>query len=632
MYTTHHRPSSHLSNALLGSRSAAEMTNSTMRLNNSSQLSDATTNSASFTHGLAGVDQLANYLFINLLVIFFFIICAVSLVLRLSSMGHHHVRHLFAAGPGRDGQSYWTQNRTWLWPWVKRHVLYAPVWKKRHNREIQLSSAVSIGTLPSRYHTVLLVVYVLSNIVYCFVLDWRQTNRAAAIAELRGRSGALAAINLIPTVLFALRNNPLIPLLQVSYDTFNLLHRWTARIVVVESVIHVIAWAINSLNAGGFHGLQNSLSHSTSYQWGMVATAVFVYMTIQAWAPVRHAFYETFLNVHRLLAAFALIGVYVHLDTAHLPQLPYMKLALAFWVLEWIARSTRIIYYNFSRQRQTRVTIEALPSETCRITFDLARPWKFRPGCHVHAYLPTIGLWSSHPFSVAWSEDHPISGHDDGKEKLPITALDLDLDHRDEVRTSLSLVVRARTGMTRKLFLAASSSLNGTITTYGCIEGPYGGHTSLDSYGTILLFAGGVGITHQVGYLRHLVAGCESGTVAARKIVLVWSVPNTEALEWVRPWMDEILKMKGRRDVLRIMLFVTKPKSSREVISGTGTVQMFPGRCDPQMIVDKEVRERVGAMVTTVCGPGAFADSVRHAVRRRIEVGSVDFVEEAFTY
>lgn len=96
--------------------------------------------------------------------------------------------------------------------------------------------------------------------------------------------------------------------------------------------------------------------------------------------------------------------------------------------------------------------------------------------------------------------------------------------------------------------------------------------------------------------------------------------------------MDEILKMPGRREVLRIKLFVTKPRSMQEFVSGTGSVQMFPGRCNPQTVLDKEFADRIGAMVVTVCGPGGFADSVRQAVRRRVMVGKLDFVEEAFTY
>jgi len=56
------------------------------------------------------------------------------------------------------------------------------------------------------------------------------------------------------------------------------------------------------------------------------------------------------------------------------------------------------------------------------------------------------------------------------------------------------------------------------------------------------------------------------------------------------------------------------------------------GRCNVQEVVDRAVVERIGALAVTVCGPGAFADGVREAVRKRVKAGVVDFVEEAFTY
>ena len=203
---------------------------------------------------------------------------------------------------------------------------------------------------------------------------------------------------------------------------------------------------------------------------------------------------------------------------------------------------------------------------------------------------------------------------------------------RDANVTSISLIMRARSGMTRKIYERASKLPNQSFTTWGAIEGPYGGHETFSSYGTVILFAGGVGITHCVGYAHHLLTQYAAGTCATKKILLVWSVPNTECLEWVRVWMDQILRMEHRRDVLRIQLFVTKPRHRGEVVSNTGSVQMFPGRCNPTTVLEKEMQERIGAVGVTVCGPGAFADSVRSAVRGVVTEGAVDFVEEAFTY
>ena len=627
-----------------------------------------------YSHGLSGVNQSGNWLFINILVVSFMVLLSCTLLYRWLNICRSHMRHLLTMGRESD-QRYWMYDRSPFWPWLKRHVLYAPLGRVRHNKEIQLSQAITIGTLPSRLHMLLLLAYLASNIAYCLVLDWRRLNSASVVAELRGRSGALAAFNLVPTVLFACRNNPLIPILRVSYDTFNLLHRWCARILALEVVVHFLCWLTNNVNAGGWYQVHLSLSTSGSYQGGIIGTTAFITIVLAAFSPLRHAFYETFLTSHRILVFVALIGVYVHLDKASLPQLPFVQLALTLWILEWTCRVIWIAYYNMSRQKGiTRIKVQALPSEACRVTFEVTRPWRWQPGSHVHAYLPTVALWSSHPFSVAWVDgqpspalrdieleklqaaDQPFSQQSTERPSLSIyetsyraksaaipsvAKLVGSLDKMEPASltlprvcngSSVSLIMRARTGMTRRLHDKAAASPGGTLTMWGAIEGPYGGHDLLTSYGTVVLFAGGVGITYCMGYIRQLLEQYQMGISSTRKILLVWSVPNTEALEWVREWMDEILRMESRRDVLRIQLFVTKPRHRAEVVSNTGSVQMFPGRCNPQTIIEKELQARIGAMAVTVCGPGAFADSVRCSVRGVLQQGVVDFVEEAFTY
>jgi predicted ferric reductase len=612
-----------------------------------------------YTHGLLGVSQFANYALTNALIISFMGLLLITFFYRCYQAGHSHFRRILTLGKWVD-QRYWMLNHSGFWPKMKKHFIYAPLFRQRHNREIQLSQAVAIGTLPSRYHTLLLFLYLASNLAYTLGLNWSATPSYAVVAELRGRSGQLAAINLIPTILFALRNNPFLWILGVSYDTFNLLHRWCARVVIVESLVHTACWASNGIHSGGWEQLRLSLETSTSYRWGFVASCAMVAIFFLAIGPLRHAFYETFLNLHRMLAMLALAGVWIHIEKANLPQMPYLRLCLLLWVGEIFWRTFRIAYHNFSMMNGfTQITVEALPAEACRVTFDLRRPWNWTPGCHVHAYLPAISLWSSHPFSVAWAENRtrratldfemqekmafepppttPVKGKNglstvtesspDTPPKPDTTTLAL-----SEGRTSVSLVMRARTGMTRKLYDRAAASPTGMLTTWGAIEGPYGGHDAMTSYGTVILFAGGVGITHCVGYVHHLMLNYQAGTSSTQKILLVWSVPNTEALEWVRTWMDTILKMEGRRDVLRIQLFVTKPRHRGDVVSNTGSVLMFPGRCNAKTIIQKEFQERIGAMGVTVCGPGAFSDSVRAAVRTVVTDGSVDFVEEAFTY
>ena len=581
---------------------------------------------AAYTYGLTGVNISGDNLLTHILWFTLLLTCFIIFFGRAAQMLNAHLRHISALDT--DRQRYWQKDQTAFWPRFKRHVLYAPFGSKRHNREIRLSSALNFGTLPSRFHGVLLIGYVASNIAYCSILDYQNSNKNALLAEARGRSGVLATVNMLALILLAGRNNPLISLLRVSFDTYNLLHRWMGRIVVLEAIAHTIFWAVNVALVSGWKSVGAKFHGDAFLVWGAIGTGALTFILFQSPSAIRHAFYETFLAFHAAGALCTILGVYMHLKLHKISQLPVVEIVICLWVLERAARMTRILYRNVSRKGCSTVTVQAL-GEACRVTIDLPRPWTARPGTHVYLHLPKISGLQSHPFSVAWSEQHAAPSRSFDNEKLPSS--NLDLENTARLRTSISLVVHKRTGMTSTLFEKAEAA-GGTMTLRGAVEGPYGGLESLRSYGTVVLFAGGIGITHQISHIRDLIQGYNDGSVATRKIVLIWTVRQTEQLEWVRPWMDQILQMKNRRNILKILLFVTQPKSARELVSPSATVLMYPGRPQPQVVLDKEIAERTGAMAVTVCGPGSLADSVRHAVRQRVETASIDFIEESFTW
>jgi len=348
-------------------------------------------------------------------------------------------------------------------------------------------------------------------------------------------------------------------------------------------------------------------------------------MALQANSVLRHAFYETFKYLHIALAILVIIGIWFHLSLANLPQITLLYGVIAIWVAERSRRILTIIYRNIGKGGTTTL-VEALPGNACRVTLDLARPWSFKPGQHAYLYMPAVGLMTSHPFSVAWSEE--AEKPDLSDEKLAMNRQDI----LAMQKTSMSFIIRARTGFTNKLFKKAEASEGGKFYTKCYAEGPYGGMHMMHSYGTVMMFAGGIGITHQVPHVRDLVAGYANGTVAARKILLVWIIQSPEHLEWIRPWMTSILAMDKRRDVLRIMLFVSRPRSTKEIHSPSATVQMFPGRPNIETLIEMEIENQVGAMGISVCGSGTLSDDVRRAVRSRQHAGNIDFVEEAFSW
>ncbi|KAK3311399.1 ferric reductase like transmembrane component-domain-containing protein [Chaetomium strumarium] len=582
--------------------------------------------------GLNGVNQPNNMLFTDILWWSLGIVGLAMLVIRIGELAWSKLRLVSAMSLPGDKQTYWKVTQWDKMPSLKRRLIYAPLGRKRHNREIRLSSAANMGTLPSRLHAVLLFGYLASNLAYMFILDWKNQNKYALCAELRGRSGTLSVVSMVPLIIFAGRNNPLIRLLNVSFDTYNLLHRWMGRISVIEVIIHFIAWMIVQVADDGWSGVQRRILNERFIGSGTVGVVAMFILMVLAFSPIRHAFYETFLTTHIILALIAFICTWIHCIAAELPgglpQTPWILAIMSLWLAERTARMLRLAYANWSTRGFTEAIVEPMPGEACRVTMHLPRYVKVKPGQHAYIRIGGVNPWENHPFSIAWYE------HSHGRDDiLPVTEKDSVREHKEPVGTSVSFIIGAHTGFTRKLYNKARQSGGRAVSMRAAFEGPYAGHHSMDSYGHVVLFAGATGITHQISYLRHLIDGYNAGTVATRRATLVWIIRDYEVLEWVRPWMDKILQMPNRKQVLQIRLFVTRPKAASQVVSNSTTVQMFPGRPNIPMLLAKEVFEQVGAMCVSVCGPGGLSDDVRDAVRKVQAQGTVvDFVEESFTW
>ncbi len=585
--------------------------------------------------------------------------------LRLVRHGYQHLRLLFTIDSTDLQHRFWTQAGL-FWPQVNKHLLYAPMKNVRHNKEIQLSKAISVGTLPLRLHVLVLIFYLLSNVVYCLILDFDQPSRASLIAETRGRTGHLAVINLLVMFIFAARNNPLISLLGISFDTFNLFHRWIGRIIILESVAHVGCWIVNEVDARGFPGIRNGLATDPFLQAGLVAVIAMVAIFLQTPSPIRHAFYEVFLHLHQVLAITVLVGIYYHANIASLPQKAMMYVIVTTWVIERSTRLLRLLYYNISHRGMTEVHVEALEGGACRATFYIPRSWTSRPACHLYAYIPVISLWMSHPFSIAWVEQGqlrrrpstfiPFSStstvvgppnssrrNSFSKRFSPsvISSWDAELQSFPKGKknaAAITCIMAARSGMTSVLYHRARNAPNGILRLRAFVEGPYGGLDSLRSYGTVLLFAGGVGITHQLSHMRDLINGFKAGTCATRKLILVWSVKNLDQALWVAPLLKELMDMPRDGRSVKAIIHVSqgtadgrkgeKEMRVRDMVEGS----LRSGRPRVQDIVEAEFVKRIGAMTVGVCGPGALADDVRAAARGVVTMGNVDFWEEAFTW
>ena len=165
-----------------------------------------------------------------------------------------------------DRQRYFAQpNR--LHGLFRKHLVDAPLFRKRHHREFKLSSAVNIGTLPSRAQIGFLLLYVGASVLLTvWDVDWSLPARSIYSALIH-RTGMLAIMNMVPLFLLAGRNNPLIKLTGITFDTYNLVHRWLGRIVVLEAVLHgafYLARKISRMGRAGKSGPIASLNERHS--------------------------------------------------------------------------------------------------------------------------------------------------------------------------------------------------------------------------------------------------------------------------------------------------------------------------------------------------------------------------------
>lgn len=107
------------------------------------------------------------------------------------------------------------------------------------------------GYLPGRTLSIFIAIYVILNIVFSAVnFNSFQPNiyffsKGFELCEYIGnRTGTLSFVNVSIAILFAGRNNPLIPFTGWSQTTFLTLHRWAARIATLQAIVHSIVYTL----------------------------------------------------------------------------------------------------------------------------------------------------------------------------------------------------------------------------------------------------------------------------------------------------------------------------------------------------------------------------------------------------
>jgi hypothetical protein len=171
-----------------------------------------------------------------------------------------YIRTISSLSPGNTQAYFAPVNR--YWGLLKKHFIFAPLFHKRHHKAFMITRTIDNGCLPSRPQTSLLVAYfIFLQIATFYGIDYNM-KRTLVAAAIQRRSGLFALTHLVPMFVLAARNNPLIWLTGISFDTFNLFHRWIGRFIGFEILIHATTYFIKKIETQGWAGYRKSLQRS----------------------------------------------------------------------------------------------------------------------------------------------------------------------------------------------------------------------------------------------------------------------------------------------------------------------------------------------------------------------------------
>lgn len=486
------------------------------------------------------------------------------------------------------------------------------------------------GCLPTRVQSLTVVgywclIFIFPCIGYKFETPTEGNSHTDQLRSFLAVRLGIMAVSQTPLIfLFAGRNNFLTWLTGWSFDTFNVYHRWIGRGMVALAISHGVTFTV---------AVGSVLPAAYKRHWfycGVMAVISASFMILFAISAIRHRFYELFLVIHLCLAIVFVYAIWQHTEFVGYHEFIYAVVAV--WGFDRVARVVRIFYSGINSK--ARITVADTNERIMRLEISHSGRWTPKPGQYLFLYVLSNGkFWESHPFTVFQSPQAEKDG-------------------------SLTLMVKAQKGMTNTLYKRVLEA--GTLETRVLVEGPYGSVIPVDKYDSSILIAGGIGVT--AIYL------CASTLLksSAKSITVCWVLRSDQALEYFNTELDYLLNDPR----VRVEIYFSTQKQletapstisdsesymdngvvpekespiqyakSRSRLSSAATATnrlhiSYGYRPDMLTHVPNSVVSHGGSTAIVVCGPPAFSDDVRLAVRENLDSRTerVDYFEEAFSW
>lgn len=501
---------------------------------------------------------------------------------------------------------------------VRKKLANPALFGYSHSTPAQLGP-LKYMSIPSRAQSWVVLGYTALFVIFMFIkYDVFKGNILYATRRLTidrfvsDRGGIIATTQLPLVFLTAGRNNFLLAFTGWSYDTMNVYHRWTSRIMYLGVFIHSVGYTdIYIIN-----GRLKEIWDEGYMRWGIVATVTGALVLFYSLRPFRTNLYEFFLVCHWIFVVFFLIGTYYHIIVmGALMQWVYGTIGV--WAFDRAVRIIRVLLSGLAKSDTV-----ALPDDYIKMKVRYSNLWKFKTGQYVfiHYLKPIWGFWESHPFTCYQS---PVPG----EEKI------------------LVIVLKARDGRTKALNNYLKKN-NGQAKLPVLIDGPYGQHFPIANNDAMIFISGGIGFSATYSYAYKLKSHSEK-----KRMVFIWI---TRTHEHVKMFKDELefLTKDCAMDVQVYLTAEADPYRSHDLekklsdnsegqevtdgssLSSSDSISFTLGRPDFNQIVEQSVAEASGSVGVMVCGPPGMNDTVRKATVDNMDKGSkqVNLYVESFNW
>lgn len=393
-----------------------------------------------------------------------------------------------------------------------RWVFYRPIpditWRK-HRFTFSSLAVLAVGFIALAFIS-----------LYCFLqqpLYWASIRYGSP--PLAIRSGMIGVAMTPWIVATAMKANILSLITGIAPDRLNVFHRWAAYLCLFMSLVHMIPFFIQPVWEDGGMTVFYKLFPAGSgiiYGSGIAAFVPLCVLCVHSLPVLRRHLYELFSIVH-IPVGYIYIGVLFWHTKNFLMSWAYLECSVVILVICNIWRFCNLNWtkpWRYAFMIGDEAAIQIMTENTIKITIPTQMKWA--PGQYVYLRMPGISLLENHPFTITslCSEDFPS-------------------EYGEQYRDCV-LVFRPYGGFTKKVLETAIEK--GPFHTYRAfLDGPYGGmRRDLAAFDTVILIAGGSGITSLMSQLLNLIKRMRDGKAITKKIVVVWALKRLEAMDWFR--------------------------------------------------------------------------------------------------